>query len=124
MSGNKCENNDIATIANKVVMNNGQPNTNFARFLSPQYIIHDIQAVGLGNCVEPSTTIVIPTSSVIGNTNPIIVNKIPVLICTTVNYFVYKVNWIKFCQILLFIIYYYITNYLKIIKILIKLMAR
>lgn len=83
-------------------MNNGQPNTNFARFLSPQYIIHDIQAVGLGNCVEPSTTSVIPTSSIIGNTNPIIVNKIPVLMCTTMNYFVYKVNRIKFRRILRF----------------------
>ena len=73
-------------------MDNGQPNTNFARFLSPQYIIHDIQAVGLGNCVEPSMTSMIPTSSVIGDTNPIIVNKIPALTCTTTNYFVYKVS--------------------------------
>ena len=90
--GQKCHNTDVSKISSKVVMNNGQPNTKFARSLSPQYIIHDIQAVGMGNCVEPITSSVIPTSSIIITTNPIIVNKIPVLILTTLNYFVYKVS--------------------------------
>jgi len=88
----KCQNknNDISTIASKVIMANGNANTNFASFLSPQYMIRHIEASAIRIC--PTSSIPLPTSSaVIGAPYPIVVNKISSLLISSLHYFSFKV---------------------------------
>ena len=85
----QCKSGDVKAIASKVVLNNGVANTNFARFMSPQYIIHGIQASISAAC---HTTPVLASSTIIGTSFPAIINKIPVLKISTMGFFQYKVR--------------------------------
>ncbi|XP_066925834.1 uncharacterized protein, partial [Clytia hemisphaerica] len=96
LTGKQCHNKDVSTIASKVVLDNGQPNSVFARFLSPQYIINEIRATTSSQCQQTTTSTLQPTSSVIGSSYPIIVNNMPTLEVTTLNYFTYKIPFNTF----------------------------
>ena len=92
LTGQTCRNNDVSTIASKLIVGNGNANTKFASFLSPQYMIHHIEASNIKACPTISSAVLPTSSNVIGAPYPIVVNKIPLLIISSLHYFSFKVN--------------------------------